>query len=710
MADLSIIIPARNEEFLQRTIDDVFSNVKGNTEIIAILDGYWPDPGIVNHERLTLIHHSKPIGQRAATNEGVRLSKAKYIMKLDAHCAMAEGFDVELMSNIEYDWTVIPRMYTLHVFSWVCMKCGADYYQGPVKKDPCIRKSKNGKPCNCTDYTREIVWKRNKCTDYMWFDRDLRVRYFDGNAFKPYSDDIAAMKKKYSPKYRTEFQGEITDVMNGVGACWMLHRDRYWELGGMDEQHGSWGQMGVEVAMKAWLSGGRHVVNKRTWFAHLFRTQGGDFTFPYDNPGSAQEEARKYSRKLWLGNNWPKQTRRLGWLIDKFSPLPGWSDYNDDDTVLLNNCECEGTPEPFALESDKVCSDCGQSVDECEQDYDECANMDCEDFGMMVSACHECVEKSKDTKERPKIPFLMFQRVKAEIPEGLSVVKDTIEEVFPEVKKVGQIVGDTIREVSDLLPPDDKCVCSECGQTIPKKKLPRASEPTKGLVYYTDNRCEERIMDAVRKRIKAATNGHHIVSVSHFPIDFGENIVMQLERGALSMFKQILVGLKKVKSDVVFLVEHDVLYHPTHFNFTPDEEDIFYYNENVYKVCAKTGQALFYHTKQTSGLCAYKDLLIEHYTRRVERVQKEGFTRRMGFEPGTHSYPRGVDNYKAKAWMSNFPNVDIRHGNTFTANRFKREQFRSERSIRGWKLVDEVPGWGKTKGEFDNFIYRIAQN
>ena len=37
--DLSIIIPSRNEMFLKRTIEDIIKHKRGNTEIIAGLDG-----------------------------------------------------------------------------------------------------------------------------------------------------------------------------------------------------------------------------------------------------------------------------------------------------------------------------------------------------------------------------------------------------------------------------------------------------------------------------------------------------------------------------------------------------------------------------------------------------------------------------------------------------------------------------------------------
>ena len=92
----------------------------------------------------------------------------------------------------------------------------------------------------------------------------------------------------------------------------------------MDEAHGSWGQMGVELACKSWLSGGRQVVNKKTWFAHMFRTQGGDFGFPYELRGRDVEVARKHSRNLWIKDKWPKAKHKFQWLIDKFSPIPDW--------------------------------------------------------------------------------------------------------------------------------------------------------------------------------------------------------------------------------------------------------------------------------------------------------------------------------------------------------------------------------------------------
>ncbi|MCG7854129.1 MAG: hypothetical protein MIO92_16560 [Methanosarcinaceae archaeon] len=137
------------------------------------------------------------------------------------------------------------------------------------------------------------------------------------------------------------------------------------------------------------------------------------------------------------------------------------------------------------------------------------------------------------------------------------------------------------------------------------------------------------------------------------------------------MYKQILIGLEASESDIIFLTEHDVLYDPTHFKFIPPEKDVFYYNVNTWVINAETGTGMTHSQKQTSGLCAYRDLLVEHYRRRVERAEREGPLSHMGgFEPGVSFYPKGVDNHRAESWISECPNIDIRHTNNLTLGRF----------------------------------------
>jgi hypothetical protein len=57
--------------------------------------------------------------------------------------------------------------------------------------------------------------------------------------------------------------------------------------------------------------------------------------------------------------------------------------------------------------------------------------------------------------------------------------------------------------------------------------------------------------------------------------------------------------------------------------------------------------------------------------------------------------------------MSEEPNIDIRHGRNLTATRWSKSQFRNQRYTKGWTEAGEVPGWGITKGRFDDFLMEV---
>lgn len=170
---------------------------------------------------------------------------------------------------------------------------------------------------------------------------------------------------------------------------------------------------------------------------------------------------------------------------------------------------------------------------------------------------------------------------------------------------------------------------------------------------------------------------------------------MKLESGSESMFRQILAGLEAMTEDVVYFAEHDVLYHPSHFDFTPIDRDTFYYNENVWFYRLSDGHCLHYDAKQLSGLVGYREQLITHFRERIELIEKEGFSRRMGYEPMTHGRVQWKYMYKAEGFMSECPNVDIKHDNNLVGQRWSKDQFRNQKYTKGWTEAGEVPCWGK---------------
>lgn len=323
--DLSILIPARNEMFLAKTIEDILSNIEADTEIITVLDGEWADPAIPQNDRVNVIYISKSIGQRAATNMACRLSQAKYVMKVDAHCKFDKGFDRKLIEVMQDDWTIAPAMYNLWAFDWVCPD-GHRRYQSP--SGPC---RECGKPTEM-----EITWRVDA-------DKDSTARKEWKGSKSPFNTSYCfnmEPKFKYFREYRRrpEGQGPLSESMSLQGSCFMITREKYWDLNICDETLGSWGSQGIEVACKTWLSGGKVMILHDTWYAHLFRTQGGDFAFPYPQDEAKIQAAKDKTKDLFFNNKWDKSVHPLSWLIEKFWPIPGWtqSDLDSLKTIEVN--------------------------------------------------------------------------------------------------------------------------------------------------------------------------------------------------------------------------------------------------------------------------------------------------------------------------------------------------------------------------------------
>ena len=563
--DLSILIPARNEMFIAETVKDLLANKTEKTEIIVGLDGQFADPPIASHPDLTIVYYPKSLGQRAMTNQLCKLSKAKYVAKTDAHCSFDKHFDAKLMSVMKDHYTILPAMYNFHVFDWVCIgntpRSGKKYIDTKIEKLPigCGHREYQGPTIKCSkcggNMERELIWKRreNKRNEFYRFDKNYHFQYW--NSFKN----------------RPEGSSNLAPVMSIPGNFFMLTRQKYWALNICDEGHGSWGQQGVEVACKTWLSGGELVVYKDTWYAHMFRTQGKDFGFPYPISTVDQEKARQYSKDIWsrsledLKKVFPLAIHDTKWLIEKFRPIPDWHDQSEKN-----------------------------------------------------------IENALET-ENPQLS----------------------------IKK----------------------------------------EPQKSMIFYTDNQLNIKLAHMVQNKINYVqeSKGISLISASLKPMPhFGHNIYIKRKRGLETYFTQILSALEAVKTDIVYFLEHDVLYHSSHFDFVPERKDVFYYNQNFWKV-RKDGFAVHWDANQVSGLVCYKELAIEFYKKKLEDVKNNIFDR--SYEPG------GRDESKYIAFNSECPNIDIRHHGTMTKDKWSPADFRDKSTCKNWisGTINSIPGWDHTE-------------
>lgn len=268
---ISIIIPSRNEPYLSHTIKDLLAKAKGEIEIIAVLDGYWPPINeIVDDKRVKYIHFSQARGMRNALNSAVSIATGTYILKTDAHCMFSEGYDVELAKNCEYDWVVVPRRYALDVKNWKIEERSDDKY--PI--------------------------------DHMYLSNDLH--------------GVVWKEKNIESRQNNE---PLEETMSSQGSVWFMKRTYFDWLGLMDEEtYGTFWNEFQEIGLKAWLSGGKVMVNKEVWYAHWHKTEGRGYSLQKGE----QEQVQKTVERWLTEKMFKKQRHDIKWLVNKFAPVPGW--------------------------------------------------------------------------------------------------------------------------------------------------------------------------------------------------------------------------------------------------------------------------------------------------------------------------------------------------------------------------------------------------
>lgn len=223
----------------------------------------------------------------------------------------------------------------------------------------------------------------------------------------------------------------------------------------------------------------------------------------------------------------------------------------------------------------------------------------------------------------------------------------------------------------------------------------------KGIIYFTNNKPMPSIFEGVQKQI--LKSGLPIASASVKPIDFGNNVVVP-DESIMGYFKRILAALEASTAEYVFFCENDVLYHPSHFDFTPPRNDTFYYNTNIWKWDYAGNRVIAYdHQASLSGLCVNRGLALKFFKRRLKLIYENGWdklpsggnpswARNLGYEPGRHS-GNNLEPALAGEWVSEFPIIDIRDTHNMTPKKMQKEGFRKKPT--GWRedVIENLPGW-----------------
>lgn len=283
MARVSIILPARNERFLARTVEDLLTQARGDIEILAMLDGAWADPMLPADPRVRVIHFGTSQGMRACINAGARVATGTYLLKLDAHCAVSEGYDEVLQADYEPNWVVVPRRMSLDPDTWTRQP-------GKAPIDAHFLSYPYERPHDWSCGLHGDVWKA-----------------------------------------RAQARADvlIDEEMSSQGSCWFMAK-AYWEQqGDLDDQsYGTFAQEFQEIGLRTWLGGGQVMVNKQCWYLHLHK--GTRFGRGYSFQAGDQERGKAFCTEFWMGNRWAARQHDLRWLIERFWPVPTWPADLDD--------------------------------------------------------------------------------------------------------------------------------------------------------------------------------------------------------------------------------------------------------------------------------------------------------------------------------------------------------------------------------------------
>jgi len=271
---LSVILPSRQEPHLARTVADVLGQATGRVEAIVVLDGWWPSPELPDDRRVKTLHWGTPQGLRPSINAGMALAQGDVLMKLDAHCALSRGYDQTLTAACQDHEIVVPAKHSLEPTTWTPFR---DPWHYSYLSWPWTRGSHGGE------------------------------------------------SKAYDPSYNHAREAtRIDETMTFQGSAWMMRRSHWDRLKPMDHAHYYYAQEAEELGLRTWLGGGRVLIVKDAWYAHLWKGRSNPRTFTRER--QRWNEAMIWCARYWMTNQWEARTHDYVWLIRKFWPLPGWPD------------------------------------------------------------------------------------------------------------------------------------------------------------------------------------------------------------------------------------------------------------------------------------------------------------------------------------------------------------------------------------------------
>ena len=239
---LSVLIPSKNELYLEKTRQDVLSRARGDVEVLV-----YEDKGIGN-------------GLRHGINEMVKKATGDYLLKLDAHCMLDGGFDLKLIEAHHPNWVQIPRRKRLDAERWMVIEDGRE----PVDYEHLV--------------FRNLVSSEGQLSSkgFIW-----------GTPWDTLTRDRKDILIDNTPHFQ--------------GSCWFMSKEWFQECSFMDLLYGGFAQESEEILFTTLKRGGEVKVNKNTWYAHLHKNKEAREWFRLDSEDMKTGYTHSYN--LWVDKN-----------------------------------------------------------------------------------------------------------------------------------------------------------------------------------------------------------------------------------------------------------------------------------------------------------------------------------------------------------------------------------------------------------------------
>jgi len=279
----SIIIPSRSEKFLYQTTLECLNKSNGEIEVLVMLDGCdIPENEKIKDSRVKYILRPQTydLQKRQAINEAVEISKYDHVMSLDAHCMLGEGFDEILERDCQENWVLVPRRESLDAKNWKIYR--------PEGRPP---------------------------IDYEYFIWQFFVKGINGEP----KGGLHGYRWDERSRERKDIM--IDEIQTFQGSSWFTHKAWFRKCGLMDiEGYTGWGGESNQISLKTLINGGKVMIDKNVWYAHLHK--GRAYGRMYKVKEGGIHAADFYSFDQFVNKN----RKIFVELVERFWPIPNWKE------------------------------------------------------------------------------------------------------------------------------------------------------------------------------------------------------------------------------------------------------------------------------------------------------------------------------------------------------------------------------------------------